>query len=305
MAGVPTYEDVTHIDVGKGLAYDFLNWIGLGTDVKSEVAKLAPWLANLNLTDDQLIALLENYYEEATSPAGTSSSFGVYNLDRAYADYTKLLNALSTEPAEPVYADYLKDARAQIDSENAERYSALDKLLESKTDLYNDQLANLASDYNYSRNALLSQQAQQNAQLMDTLQSGMDRSRRNALEAGASAGIRIADNINTLLTVQNKQSNTSMETANQLAQMMVNQRNAEASIRSNYADTLTEDTEKRDSIRLGSEARAESLADTNYKSASNSYNTAKTNWDNANAFNPMYAYKPQISKYSKSQNSSN
>ena len=262
-----------------------------------------------NLTDEELNNLLQPYYEKENKSGWDTFWSGddyTLNVERALQDLANLSEAVQTQPLEPIYADYLNDAHAQIDSENAELYGDLDKLLETKTGLYNDQLSNLASDYNYSRNALLSQQAQQNAQLMDTLQSSMDRSRRNALEAGASAGMRIADNINTLLTVQNKQSNTSMETANQLAQMMVNQRNAEASIRSGYADTLAEDTANRHSIRLGSEARSKSLADTNYNSAYNSYNTAKTNWDNANSYNPMYDYRNQISKYSKSQtNTSN
>ena len=64
----------------------------------------------------------------------------------------------------------------------------------------------------------------------------MSRARRNAIEAGASAGIRIAGNVNALLTAQNKMSQQSLDTSNQLAQMLLNQRNAEAGLRNQWRD---------------------------------------------------------------------
>lgn len=200
---------------------------------------------------------------------------------------------------QPLYETYLEDARKAIDAENAEMYADLDNLLNTQTDLYNDQMANISREYGNLRSNLLSQQYQQNAQLMDTLQSGMERSRRNALEAGASAGIRIADNINTLLSVQNKQSASSMETANQLSQMMINQRNAEHSARSAYNDVLAQDTANRHSIKLGSENRATSLAGTNYNAANDAYTAKQTKLDNQYGLdNPFYDYRHQGSKYS-------
>jgi hypothetical protein len=71
---------------------------------------------------------------------------------------------------------------------------------------------------------------------MDTLSSEMARSRRSAIEAGASAGIRIAGNVNAILSAQNKMSQESLNTSNQLAQMLVNQRNAESGLRNQWRD---------------------------------------------------------------------
>jgi hypothetical protein len=68
------------------------------------------------------------------------------------------------------------------------------------------------------------------------MSSDMARARRNAIEAGASAGVRIAGNVNALLSAQNKMSQQSLETSNQLAQMLVNQRNAEAGLRNQWRD---------------------------------------------------------------------
>jgi hypothetical protein len=239
--------------------------------------------------EGQLNDIFENYI----------SSDGLHlDTGRLRADVQQMLDALANEPTAPIYDDYLTDARAQIDSENQEIFADLDNLLNTRTGLYNRQLSDISRGYNDMRSNLLSQQYRQNNQLIDTLQSGMDRSRRNALEAGATAGIRIAGNINTLLSVQNKQSATSMDTANQLAQMMVNQRNAENSVRSAYTDALGEDTANRHAIKLGSEGRASSLANTNYQSAQSSYDAKRKDWDTQNFDNPLYDYRTQLkSKY--------
>lgn len=175
----------------------------------------------------------------------------------------------------PLYGDYLKAARQEIKQQNEEMYADLDELLALSKETYGSQLANISESYDYARDKLLAGQQLKNAQLMDSLQSGMERSRRNALEAGASAGIRIADNINTLLSVQNKQASTSMETANQLAQMMVNQRNAEAGVRSSYLNALSEDKTNRRNILTSTTERTNALADQKYKPAYTEYESKK------------------------------
>ena len=251
-----------------------------------------------SLSELQQKELLDKYFKtdnDISNLWGLAGDYEVFNEDRFLQDLeeaVEMREAYAALGEAPDYQTYLDAAREQIASENAEMYADLDRLLASQTGLYNQQMSNLADNFNTSRADLLSQQYQQNAQLMDTLQSGMERSRRNALEAGASAGIRIADNINTLLSVQNKQSATSMETANQLSQMMVNQRNAESSIRGAYSDTLAQDTSKRHNIKMGSESRATSLANTNYGAASESYGNEEERLDNYyGTSNPMYEYR--------------
>lgn len=197
------------------------------------------------------------------------------DLPEMFAEYDALGDPLYKTYEMPLYDEYLKEAELEIAQQNAEKYANLDELLSLSKETYGSQLANISESYDYARDKLLAGHQLKNAQLMDSLQSGMERSRRNALEAGASAGIRIADNINTLLSVQNKQASTSMETANQLAQMMINQRNAEAGVRSSYLNTLSTDKLERNRIIDSTTDRTKALADQKYKPAYTEYESNK------------------------------
>lgn len=123
------------------------------------------------------------------------------------------------------YTDILDDAQASVDAENQ-------RLLDS----LNEDLANTSEAYVDARNQLLSSDHMQRQQIVGTMASDMSRARHNAIEAGASAGVRIASNVNAILSAQNKMSQQSLETSNQLAQMLVNQRNAESGLRSQWRD---------------------------------------------------------------------
>lgn len=272
---------------------DFMSWFGADPLFEYDLeAARRKYPALAGLTDDQLNALLKDTEKKRFSFLGNST----YRTDDALLNRSieEMLQALSEEPQAVYYTKYLDSARDSIAAENSKMYADLDKLLANRTSMYNQQMADISDSYDRLRSDTLSQHYQQNAQLMDSLQSGMDRSRRNALEAGASAGIRIADNINTLLSVQNKQSASAMETSNQLAQMMVNRRNAEQSARSDYANALESDTAKRHDLQLSSEQRASSLANTNYNAASTDYSTKKAEWEKKNWDNPLYEYRHQL-----------
>jgi hypothetical protein len=94
--------------------------------------------------------------------------------------------------------------------------------------------------------------------------------------------MRLAGNINTLLSTQNKQSQTSLETANQLAQMMVNQRNAEASVRARYGDYMIQHF-----------APQQDIKDSLYSRADAHYTAEKTKYDsNTSAFYDKYVSNP-------------
>lgn len=255
------------------------------------------------LTDDDWDVILKHYLEDGAAP-GTGDLWGatarVVDTAELESDIQAMLDALANYNNEkPLLENYLADARAQIAAENATEFAEMDRLLGQQQDLYNAELKGLGDSYDLARSNLLSQQYQQNSQLMDTLQSGMERSRRNALEAGASAGIRIADNINTLLSVQNKQSATSMETANQLSQMMINQRNAEAATRRDYSSYLQADNAQRSNLRLSAHDRANSLANTNYQAADQAYLKKEQDFADDNQWNPMYKYRSQLKNNSK------
>ena len=197
-------------------------------------------LDHLNL--NYQLALSNNPYWNSLSNSEKLSILREYNLGEDMdgienVDFDKLItdlgeyaaiNELGAEPRLQDYANFnliQNKAQAAIDAEN-------EKLLAS----LNEDLQASGEAYNTARNAMLTQQHQHNAQTIDTLASEMSRARRNAIEAGASAGIRIASNVNTILSAQNKMSQESLNTSNQLAQMLVNQRNAEAGLRDQWRD---------------------------------------------------------------------
>ena len=127
-----------------------------------------------------------------------------------------------------VYSDtweHLRDSELRL----------LDDLSETKR-MYNAQLQGLNDSFEQRASALSSQQYLANAQTYDALRSDLRRSRQNALEAGASAGVRIASNVNALLTAQNKQSAASMDTANALAEMLLQHRNAVSGMSRDFAN---------------------------------------------------------------------
>lgn len=121
----------------------------------------------------------------------------------------------------------------------------LAKSEERQTANFQNQLQENQMMFDDYRSQILGNQYQQNAQLMGSVDSAMSKARRNALEAGASAGLRMAENINTTLALQNKQAQTSLETSNQLAQQLLNQRQAAAGIRSDYNTMLDNNSAER------------------------------------------------------------
>lgn len=243
-----------------------------------------------NLSQSQIEALLNKYWEE---DEGFWSTEHTFDYDRFLSDYNAMNAALDERPEAPSWDDALKQAYDERNASLAE----LDDLRQMQIGNFNDELQSLASGYNASRSAILSNQYQQNSQLMDTMTSQMDRQNRNALEAGASAGIRLAGNINTLLSTQNQQSQTSLETANQLAQMMVNQRNAEASVRGRYGDYMTQDFATKQNIKDSALGKAKDYYDISEKS----YDQKLNDWDDAQGGNPLWDYKGTLgkSKYNK------
>lgn len=145
----------------------------------------------------------------------------VTNIDSAVRDLlAQLQRAKELGDMPEVSLDAAMDrARSDVDAELGQQEQAL-------ADLLNQQ----RESYNTAAEQILSSDYQKNASLMGTYQSEMRRAQRNALEAGASAGARLANNINVTLSTQNRQAQQSLETSNNLAQMLLNQRQAASDI---------------------------------------------------------------------------
>ena len=210
----------------------------LRTSLASELQgdELAYWNS---LSAPEQDALLESYYTEYDN--GLYNLWGLYGTSEKFDldTFLKDIGEYSDIEVAPTLSEYvniddaLATAQASVDAENERLLASL-----------NEDLQRTGDAYTQAKNALLTGQYQRNMQTMDTLSSDLSRSRRNAIEAGASAGIRIAENVNALLTAQNKMSQQSLDTSNQLAQMLLNQRNAEAGLRNQWRDAQSSTYDK-------------------------------------------------------------
>lgn len=222
-----------------------------------------------SLTDKEKDALLEGYYSENEDGfynlgglAGKSSTFDVDSFLSDIGEYGDIEVA-------PLLEDYvnidesLADAQASVDAENERLLASLNEDLQRSGDAFTQ-----------ARDTMLTSQHQRNAQTMDTMSSDMSRARRNAIEAGASAGVRIASNVNALLSAQNKMSQQSLDTSNQLAQMLLNQRNAEAGLRNQWRDT-----------QMSTYDRVQGRAQNEMNIGQQRYNQAQDSWQRRNDAN--------------------
>jgi len=208
------------------------------------------------------------------------------------------LNKISELPDLPTLyntEDIRKNISDQIDAENAKVLDLYDKDLARQTNLYTSQMEGLNDNYNTFARNILSNDYQKNASLLGTLSTSLDKSRRNALEAGANAGLRIAGNINTVMSAQNKQTATSLETANNLAQQLINQQNAARGIQGAFANTMSNDTNRRANLYSGGVERKQAAttgavqeAQTDYENKMDRYNDATAYLRNETPFADAY-----------------
>ena len=203
---------------------------------------------------------------------------------------------------EPDYEAILQQATADVDAEFAKIYDRydeeerlLDDLLATRQAEYAEDMSNIRQDYSTARQGILSQQAAQNARLADTMTSEMSKARQSALEAGASAGIRLAGNVNAMLSTQNKQAQTSLDTSNQLAQMLLNQRNAERGARNDYNSYMQQDASNRADLNanrsdldLNRYDRITSRAKSEYDTAYDTYSRGKAAEEQKYVDNGLY-----------------
>lgn len=303
---------VNAIDFSPEAVQDLLNDLRTSAELSPE--SRAYWNS---LTESEQKAFLnsEDYWNDANGFGnfwGLTGDRQVFDTEQFLKDINSLSNAPTAPSAELIYQN-AQDAVTTENQQMYDRYDAqealLNQLRDSRTASYTSDLAGIQNDYSTARTNLMSQQHQQNAQLMDTMQSQMSKQQRNAIEAGASAGLRIAGNINTMLSVQNKQAQQSLDTSNQLAQMLLNQRAAERGLRTDYDNYMAQDAANRAGIDAGrnqvltsTQGRVDSKYNTDYNVKNDAYNSNFTDWKSANSDNPFadsyYNYKTK-SKYTK------
>lgn len=256
----------------KNELIDSLFYPSVFEDVSNELSPEALEYWN-SLDEDYKQRLLEkNYAKEVDGILGWFNDDVTYDIDDIVADLENVIKINGAMPVEPTRAD----AAAELENDiTFQKY--IDELQASEnrqTQFYQDQLRDNQAMFDDYRSQILGNQYQQQAQLMGTVGSEMSKARRNALEAGASAGLRMAENINTTLAMQNKQSQISLETSNQLAQQLLNQRQAAAGIRGEYNSMLDSNSAERRKYTDSSTQRL--LDDKRY-----TYEKDLANWENS------------------------
>lgn len=234
-------------------------------------------------TGSEYEALLNDYYEVDNDISNLWGLWGgdreVLDTERLLEDLTKISKNTPEYPEAPKMDDFINEEALQASMGG--RLTELQQLGADRKARFDQEMSDINDDYAGMRRSLLSTQARQDAQLMDTMRSEMSRSRKNALEAGASAGIRLADNINIMLSNQNKQAQTSLETSNQLAQMAINQRAAKSNAQNSYDSYMNQNYQQRENLRQ----TAYNEASTRYNAAQQDYLTKMDEYNNANASN--------------------
>jgi hypothetical protein len=174
-----------------------------------------------SLTDDELLGLLEPYAEDRSFwDIFTGTNKDVTGGEGFLQDLERARNAAANKPEDLNREQIFGQAAGDISADDARARQ-----------FAQEDIANLQGTYNTAKQDILGNQAEQNKAILGQVGSEMDKSRQNALEAGASAGLRLANNVNVLLSAQNKQRSTSLDTANNLSQMLLNQQNQAMGIR--------------------------------------------------------------------------
>lgn len=176
-------------------------------------------------------------------------------------------------------------ANQQIDSENAQIQALYDQMLGRSTDLYRTELNDMNTSYNDYVNQLMSNQAQATNAIAGSTRSELQRSQRNAISRGATAAMRLVSNINTELGLQNKAAQQSLDTSNNLAQMLLTQRQSAAQLRSQYAGDMNDYTANTANLMSGTAERKANYRDSMRNEAYSNYQNKMDRWeDNLNSY---------------------
>lgn len=251
---------------------------------KVDTDNLKKDLRNQGFSESEINELVNRYHK----------NFNIFDLDsgldrdafkKGLEDYNSWKDKIGAMP------DYVDEeainnlANQQIDSENAQVQALYDQMLGRSTDLYRTELNDMNTSYNDYVNQLLSNQAQATNAIAGSTRSELQRSQRNAITRGATAAMRLVSNINTELGLQNKAAQQSLDTSNNLAQMLLTQRQSAAQLRSQYAGDMNDYTANTANLMSGTAERKASYRDSMRNEAYSNYQNKMDRWeDNLNSY---------------------
>ena len=233
------------------------------------------WLSDKS--DAEIYALLEPYFEESGGQLAPHETINE-ELLKSHLNNLQSTTGLGTL-TRPDYDAIGAESDEAIEKEVQYLIDDIEASKDARESLYKNQIADLNNIYDTSRRQLLSSNYQQNTALTDTVGSELNKARQNALEAGANAGLRIASNINTLMSVQNKQNQLSLDTANNLAQQLLNQRQANMGLTSQYQSDIDNYNSEKRSLNNGLAERKSNARANAYSEAESKYNNEVDAWN--------------------------
>lgn len=151
--------------------------------------------------------------------------------------------------------DIYNRATEEIDAENTAIQQLYDSILNRQTDAYRSELDASNDAYNAYVNQILANNMQTQNAMQGAYRTELDRAQRNAISRGASAASRLVSNINANLGLQNQAAQQSLDTSNNLAQALLNQRQAAAGLRQQYSADLNTNAAQTADLRKGATER--------------------------------------------------
>lgn len=200
-------------------------------------------------------------------------------MQRDYAEYQKVLNELGEMPAMPDLDAITSAADRDIDSENAQVLALYDQMLGRSNDAFQRELDSSNAAYNDYVSQTLSNNAMATNAIAGSTRYEMDRARRNAIRRGASAAQQLTASVNAQLGLQNRAAQQQLETSNQLASALLQQRQAAAQLRGDYVSSLNADASRRASLISGTTERKNSLRRGYQSEALDRYDANKDQWN--------------------------
>lgn len=200
-------------------------------------------------------------------------------MQRDYEAYQKVLDELGEMPAMPDLEAITAAADRDIDAENSQVLALYDQMLNRSNDAFQRELDASNASYNDYVNQTLANNAMATNAIAGSTRYEMDRARRNAIRRGASAAQQLTASVNAQLGIQNRAAQQQLETSNQLASALLQQRQAASQLRGDYVNNLNTDASRRASLISGTAERKNSLRRGYQSEAWDRYDMEKEQWN--------------------------
>lgn len=206
--------------------------------------------AKYGITESQMRDIIKNNYMADDTIFGngvdlSSSILSDLQEMNSWDEY------IGERPELPVPEDFYEQARADVDKENEELNFLYDSIVGNQRETLENSLAENNAMFRDYRNQVLTNEAMRQQAIAGSTRYELDRQQRMAISRGASAAQRLVSNINTSLGLQAQSAQQALETSNVLAQNLLNHRQANQNIRSEYLTAQTNDSMRRADLIRG------------------------------------------------------